>query len=335
MVLDTDIASVEDDELFYRGTPVGELTDTPFEAVATRLWRGEPGVDPAFPSTIDGLPTVHDAIRLLPPHAGSIDRLRMAVTVLGSADSLRFDPSLEQLRRVGAVLLTGFPHALGIVEESRGLSVAENLWWALTGKADSDAAGVRALNAALVVSADHDLAVSTFAARIAASARADGYSVVSAALGAFDTPLHGTASLRAARLISQVVSGTEPSAAIAWAVREGGRGVPGFGQSLYSKADPRAEILLPLIEPLVDAEPVLEAVRTISDVVGRRAGLFPNIDLALAALAAAARMNEDAGSAIFASGRTAGWIAHAIAEYGEQPLRLRPQGRFVGDSGAL
>ncbi|WP_293694521.1 citrate/2-methylcitrate synthase [uncultured Agrococcus sp.] len=330
MVLETDIANIEDDELFYRGTPLTELVATPFEDVATWLWRGELGVDPVFPRVPDGMPTAMDVISLLPPQANSIDRLRTTVNVLGAADPMRHDPSVEQLRRVGAGLLTGFSRALGDIEVSPDASIAAGLWSSLGGVAESDLAGVRAVNAALVVTADHDLAVSTFAARIAASARADGYSAVSAALGAFDSPLHGTASLRAVRMISDVVSGTAPEVAVSGAVREGGRGVPGFGQPLYVKADPRAEILLPLVEPLADARPVLDAVRSISEVVGRRARLFPNIDLALAALVRAARMTDDAGSAIFAIGRTAGWIAHILAEYGERPLRLRPRGRFSG-----
>lgn len=41
-------------------------------------------------------------------------------------------------------------------------------------------------------------------------------------------------------------------------------------------------------------------------------------------------MPIDAGALIFAVARTAGWIAHAIAEESEPPLRLRPRGRYVG-----
>src|SRR5207244_4554831 len=50
------------------------------------------------------------------------------------------------------------------------------------------------LNAALVVLADHDLAASTVAARVAASTRAHPYAVIAAGLGALRGPLHGAAS---------------------------------------------------------------------------------------------------------------------------------------------
>ncbi|GAB2940179.1 hypothetical protein GCM10027075_45950 [Streptomyces heilongjiangensis] len=37
-----------------------------------------------------------------------------------------------------------------------------------------------------------------------------------------------------------------------------------------------------------------------------------------------------AGETIFAVARTVGWIAHALEEYGERPLRMRPSGRYAG-----
>jgi citrate synthase len=40
-------------------------------------------------------------------------------------------------------------------------------------------------------------------------------------------------------------------------------------------------------------------------------------------------MADDAGEVIFATARTAGWIVHALAEYRERPLRLRPVGRYT------
>jgi citrate synthase len=41
-------------------------------------------------------------------------------------------------------------------------------------------------------------------------------------------------------------------------------------------------------------------------------------------------MPDDAGEVVFATGRTVGWIVHALDEYREQPLRLRPVGRYTG-----
>ena len=64
-----------------------------------------------------------------------------------------------------------------------------------------------------------------------------------------------------------------------------------------------------------------------------RTGAHPNIDFALAALTLATGMAAEAGEVIFATARSVGWIAHALAEYQERPLRLRPVGRYVERAG--
>jgi len=71
----------------------------------------------------------------------------------------------------------------------------------------------------------------------------------------------------------------------------------------------------------------------IDDVIAsaqRRAPIQPNSDFALAALGFATGMPEASGDVIFTVARTAGWLAHALEEYEEQPLRFRPRARYVG-----
>jgi len=302
------------------------LIDEPIEQLAAWLW--DSGATPRPDSR--ALATARAMVAALPTDASPLDRVHAAVLGLAAADPLRYDATPESLRRTGALLLTGIPLALsGTAGAEPGTGVAPTLWAAFGGRA-GDAAGIRALNAALVLTVDHDLAVSTLAARVAASARGSGYAVVTAALGAFDSPLHGNASRAAAALLADVANGAGPDAALARAVRDGGRGVPGFGQPLHSGTDARATALLPLVSALPAAGPVMAAVDAVSAEVLRRAGLHPNLDLALAALTLAAGLGPNAGGAVFAVGRLVGWIAHALAEYEQRPLRLRPRGRYVG-----
>jgi len=351
MVLDTDIAQIEDDELYFRGRPASRLAlESSLESVAAWLWgTGEPllrGDRGRTPETADA---VRVATAALPAAATPLDRIQVAVAALAASDPLRHDATADGLRRAGARLLAGIPIALGAVDadaaaepvadaeaaaearaaEPETADAAARLWRALAGRPPRPAER-RALSAALVLTVDHDLAVSTLAARVAASARASGYAVVTAALGAFDAPLHGSASRSAARLLARVVEGEAVEEALAAVVREDGRGIPGFGHPLYRGTDPRAAALLPLVALLDGAEPVAAAVDALAGDVERHAGLRPNLDLALGALALAARLPPDAGAAIFALGRTVGWIAHALDEYGHPPLRLRPRGRYVG-----
>ena len=57
---------------------------------------------------------------------------------------------------------------------------------------------------------------------------------------------------------------------------------------------------------------------------------FPNVELALAAMAHAYEMRPDAGEAVFALARIVGWTAHALEEYAERGLRFRPLGVYTG-----
>ncbi len=323
MVLDTRLAHIDDDELHYRERSAARLArESSFEEVVTWLWDV-----PALqrPSPAD-LTVARRTIEAVGDAATPLDRLLVAVTALAATDPLRDDPDPSHLARVGTRLVTGLPAALADGDEPDG--IAHTLWRALAPR--EHLGGPRLLDAALVLVIDHDLAVSTLAARVAASARASGYAVVTAALGAFDSPLHGTASRAAARVLRAVRDGDEPATAIARAVRDGGRGIPGFGQPLYAGGDMRATVLLDMLREAPESADVLDAFDAVAGEVWHRAGVRPNLDLALAALTLWADMSDDAGAVIFGIGRIAGWISHAVDEYDERPMRLRPRGRYVG-----
>jgi citrate synthase len=185
-----------------------------------------------------------------------------------------------------------------------------------------------ALDGALVVLADHDLAASTFAARVAASTRADPYSVVFAGLGALGGPAHGAASAPVHDLLDAAASG-RGRAALGDRLATGER-IPGFGHFLYPDGDPRATVVLDLVRGAAPSERILAASDEVLALVRERAGIEPNIDFAVAVLSVCTGMPRDAGEAIFAIARTAGWIAHAMEEYGEPALRFRPVTRYVG-----
>ena len=81
------------------------------------------------------------------------------------------------------------------------------------------------------------------------------------------------------------------------------------------------------IEGRTETVDVLDAV---AEVARARVGVHPNIDFALAGLSHVSGLPMEAGEIVFAVARTAGWIAHAIEEYGEARLRFRPRAVYVG-----
>ncbi|MGW1469173.1 citrate/2-methylcitrate synthase [Streptomyces sp. NPDC002308] len=209
-----------------------------------------------------------------------------------------------------------------------GPGIAARLWPALTAR-PADAASLAVLDTALALLIDHDLAASTLAVRVAASAHAHPYAVVSAGLGVLEGPLHGAASGLAHRMLREVVERGGAAPVVAEHLRAGRR-VPGLGHRLYSGEDPRARVLFTLLEDMPGAAPALAAARDVVSTAARHVPLHANIDLALAVLSVSTGMSAEAGETVFAVARTAGWIAHALEEYAERPLRLRPRGQYTG-----
>ena len=184
------------------------------------------------------------------------------------------------------------------------------------------------VNAALVLVADHELAASTLAARVAASMRADPYAVVATGLGAMGGALHGGAALGAELMLSSANSPADAPRVVGDLLRRGER-LPGFGHFVYKDGDPRANLLLELIAAYAPSSPHLAVARAVTDEARRRALPEPNIEFALAVLAGVAGMIRGAGEAIFATGRAAGWLAHALEEY-ERNTPIRPRGIYTG-----
>ncbi len=187
---------------------------------------------------------------------------------------------------------------------------------------------VRVLNAALVLLADHEMAASTLAARVAASMRADPYAVVATGLGAMGGALHGGAALGAELMLSSASSPADAPRVVGDVLRRGER-LPGFGHFVYKNGDPRANLLLELVAAYAAGSPQLAVASAVTDEARRRALPEPNIEFALAVLAGVAGMIRGAGEAIFATGRTAGWLAHALEEY-ERNTPIRPRGVYTG-----
>ncbi|MBV7700317.1 citrate synthase [Streptomyces sp. TRM70350] len=331
MAVRTRITLIDKDRYYFRGVDATELAARhSYEEIAEWLWTGRlrPGI--TFTAPEDSVAVARRAVGALPEHSGPTDRLRVAAVAAASADPLRFDLSEEAVLGTARVLIPTLVAALPPVRytyRDEG-PLAQRLWGRLSQR-DPDDASLRALDTALGLLVDHDLAASTLAVRVAASARAHAYAAVSAGLGVIEGPLHGAAGGLAHRLLMEVLEQGDAAPVIAAELRAGRR-IPGLGHRLYSGEDPRARALFALLEDMPDAEPALAGARDVVATAARHAPLHANVDLALAVLTASCGMPATAGETIFAVARTAGWIAHALEEYGERPLRMRPSGQYVG-----
>lgn len=311
--LSTSITRIESDRLSYRGRDVGELAAVPFERVAELLWTGELPEHAAWPAPR----------RRLRATGEPLVRFAIAAASLSVDHPLRGDLGLGSVLLHARALVGAFVEVLpGEAHDGR---VAERLWPKLS-PLPARPDRVAALDAALVVLADHELATSTMAVRIAASCRADPFAAVLAGLGALNGPLHGGAARTVHGMLEDAAQ-TSADAALARVLDR----LRGFGHPVYPGEDPRATILLAHVDAIA-ARRERDVVAEVRRVATRVAGQPPNVDFALAALAFTGRMHVGATEAIFALARTAGFLAHALEEYGEEPLRFRARAIFVGNS---
>jgi citrate synthase len=323
------ITEVTDGHVHYRGHDLVELVgqSPTYEAVAELLWNGELRECEPWSTDRSVSTAVRRAVKALPTHATPTDRMMAGVVAAGALDPFRDDRSLDGATATARRLIRAIVDSLPDQADSGSDRIAARLWVRLT---DRDPADHGLLDIALMILADHGMATSTLAARLAASTRAGPHAILLAGLGAVAGPLHGAAS-RTVHLMFEDAAARGADAAIAEVMRRDGK-VPGVGHFIHRTNDPRHDLLFDALADRPIDEDRMDVVASVVARTGDRIPVAPNVDLALGALTFITDMSPDAGEVIFAIARTAGWIAHALEEYDETPIRFRPVGRYVARS---
>ncbi len=315
-LLDSAITLIADNQLYYRGQNATVLAQTrSLERVATLIWlddeQAAPDLFTQSMPTID-LTSIHD----LPPMAA----LQIALTLASVQDFAAYDFSPVGVARSGARILWLLTRALTV--QPAASSIAESLAsaWSM------DGAGL--LNAAMILCADHELNASSFVARVSASVEANPYAVVQAGLAALQGFKHGGHTARVTALLREVGQVKRVQQALGERLRRGDD-LPGFGHRLYPAGDPRASALLAMIAAYQPDSPIVALSQAVAHAVGQITGKLPTIDFALATLELALALPDGSALALFALGRTVGWIGHAIEQYGSDEI-IRPRARYTG-----
>lgn len=188
----------------------------------------------------------------------------------------------------------------------------------------------RALDRVLVACAEHELNASTFAARVVASTGADLYASVLAALCSLSGPIHGGACDRIETMFAALESGVRLETMLQH-FGEQHLLPPGFGHAIYPNGDPRA-VMLKTAASLVaqhKGKRWYDTAGKIEERVWQRDQLRPNLDFYLTVCTRMLGFPRGLPAAIFALGRSAGWIAHSLEQYADNRL-IRPRMRYRG-----
>ena len=361
ITVESAITEITGDRLRFRGLDAIRLATTQtFEDVAELLWTGEfpappparaaaapphipsPSQAPVSPqapapwrATPAALAAGRAAQAALPAGTLPLERFQVIVPAMAATDPLRLQLDPAAVVAAARSIIAGLvdclppatPHPTASDNPFSDYPIADRLWSRLCDRRATPALR-RALSAAMVLLADHELAASTLAARAAASVRADPYAVVATGLGALGGALHGGASLGAEAMLAAAAGPDDVPRVVSELLRRGEK-VPGFGHFVYRGGDPRAILLLDLVRRAAPKSGQLAVAEAVLAEVRRKSLPEPNIDFAIATLARVAGMIRGSGEAVFAVARTAGWIAHALEAYAG-PGPLRPRAVYTG-----
>src|SRR5947209_6587624 len=335
--------------LIYRGYNIHDLaTKTSFEEIAHLLWFGH------LPNKIElaelkaklvaerTIPTtVSKIISDLPTTVEPMDALRTVASAWG-ASAIKGKPTIEQAIAVTArfpLFLAAFHRMRNgqeVLEAQPELGHAANYLYLLTGKQPEEQ-HVKALDAYLVLLADHGMNASTFTARVVASTESDIVSATVAAVGALKGPLHGGAPSKLMDMLQAIGTVDNAEGWLRNAMARGER-LMGFGHRVYKTEDPRAEELRDLAQ-LADPQEFILARRVeelaLALLKERKPDqrLNTNVEFYSAVLLASVGLPGDLFTPTFAVSRVVGWTAHILEQVSNNRL-IRPEADYTGPTQA-
>ena len=347
-------------KLYYRGYEIADLAGAlSFEDVTALLWHGElptAAESADFASRLQaarGLPSpVADLLRTLPRDTHPLDALRTAVSLAATRDPDVHSNEPEANLRKAFRLMTLVPETVAAWQRIRtgrspvsapgAASHAAYFLELLDGKAPTQEVA-RVLDLVLTLHADHELNASTFAARVGVATLTDLHSAIVAAVATLKGPRHGGANEDVLAMLLEI---GEPARAERYVESRLGtraglsrqeRGdprvrVPGFGHRVYKVDDARARVLRGMAKSMAEAtgrEKLFEVAERVYDAMRARTSLPVNVDFFSAVVYDALGIPPDFCTSIFATGRVAGWCAHALEQYADNRL-IRPRADYIG-----
>lgn len=349
---------VDDEVILIRGYDLIDLARSlKYVDVAHLLMYGELPDEAAAQALCDALKAQcelpEDAYRLLellPKDTNVMDALRTGISFLAGYEDqeLLMDTSREANLAKGVRLLAKAPavavnayrvlNGLPVVRPDASMGYAENFLYMIRGERP-DAESLEGFDRILTCYIEHEMANSTFAARVIGSTLADMYGALVGAVASLKGPLHGGANEAAISMLLDILNNGGEAAADEYVtdkLRQRAR-IMGFGHRVYMRRyDPRALFLRDYIEALADRRPEgreLHAIyRTVEEVMLRERGLYPNADYPIALLFYLLDIPVPLDTPIFQCARIAGLVAHVIEQQEENRL-FRPRVQYEGPRG--
>lgn len=340
-------------KLFYRDIPIQQLAEnSTYEETAYLLLFGKlPKRQELedFKAQLKENRNIPDEILKIiqqyPKDAHPMEALRSIVSLLGMFDKEDSLNTPEANIKIAIKLMAQFPSAVAAFERFRqgkdyvapedNLDHAANFLHMFRGPIPSDL-DAKAMDACLILHADHEMNVSTLSCRVVISSLSDMYSAVCAGVGSLKGPLHGGANEEVMKTLEEIGSLENTEKWVKDSLAKHIR-VPGFGHRVYKYYDPRAAILKSFAEKYAQIKKetyeklqMAELIEKIMiETLGESKGIYPNVDLYSGIIYSTMDIPRDQFTPIFAIARVAGWCAQILEQLSDNRI-YRPRCHYTG-----
>ncbi|MBQ9143165.1 MAG: citrate/2-methylcitrate synthase [Lachnospiraceae bacterium] len=317
------------------------------------------------------LPTsfVRDII-MKAPSKDMMNTLARSVLTLYSYDDRADDTSMPNVLRQCLQLISLFPllaiygyqayshyhdgKSFFIHKPRPDLSTAENILHVLRPDSKYTPLEAKLLDIALVLHMEHGGGNnSSFTTHVVTSSLTDTYSTIAAAIGSLKGPRHGGANIKVVKMFDEmkrVISDWTDEEEVGAYLRkllhkeafDHAGLIYGVGHAIYSKSDPRAEVLKGYVEKL-SVEKGLEKEFALYSLVERLApqiiaeerkmykGVSINVDFYSGFVYDMLDLPLELYTPIFAIARISGWSAHRLEELANNGKIIRPAYKPIGE----
>lgn len=310
------------------------------------------------------LPTsfVRDII-MKAPSKDMMNTLARSVLTLYSYDDKADDTSMPNVLRQCMQLISLFPllaiygyqayshyhdgNSLFIHQPDPNMSTAENILHLLRPDGKFTELEAKILDVALVLHMEHGGGNnSTFTTHVVTSSLTDTYSTIAAAIGSLKGPRHGGANIKVVRMIEcmkKELKNWDDEEEVAAYLRKLLHGeafdnaglIYGVGHAIYSKSDPRAEVLEQFVGDLAEEKGLMDEYRLyknieklapmiIAEERHMYKGVSINVDFFSGFVYRMLGLPEELFTPLFAIARISGWSAHRLEELSNNGKIIRP-----------
>ncbi len=348
--------------LRYRGYPIEQLAEkSSFLEVVWLLIHGElPSAAQMkeLKAQVTRHTMLHENFRrffaALPKDAHPMPVCAAAVGALATfyqepeSESLIHDTLIRLIAKMPSIAACSYKHSIGqpFMYPRNDLDYASNFLYMMFAtpceEYEVDPVVARALDLLLILHADHEQNCSTSTVRLVGSSRANLFASISAGISALWGPLHGGANQQVIEMLERIAA--EEGTAERFLARAKDKNdttrLMGFGHRVYKSYDPRAAILKRTCNEVINrvggSSRLLEIAMSLEEqalkdeyFVSRK--LYPNVDFYSGVIYKAIGIPVNMFTALFAMGRTPGWIAQWMEMRREPQSKIgRPRQIYTG-----